>query len=194
MPLAEDGPALRVPPAPKLVEEPAPLEPARPEGTAFPKIAWAVAAAVLIATGYVAWQSFSAPEVEDPIGPLPPGAHTASPPEPLAPPEPDPTTPPEPDDPPEDLARVPPPYGREEPGIADGGASVAAGQGLVVLEPGPARLSVQIGDRRIALGAEPVGVPLAPGVHHLTYRRGDNQDFIWVAVHAGRTRYVPPLP
>lgn len=190
-------------PAPERTPAPAPAEPARapqparrppPQeaGGAWPFIAWATAIVVLAATGYVAWQTFQPAGSSETVGPLPPEPRAARPPE--EPPEANEPAEPAPPDVEEEIAALPAAYGREEPGIAEVGASVATGQGLVVLEPAGAPVTVQLGSRRITLEDQPVGLALDPGVHHLTYERGDKQDFIWIGVRAGHTRFVPPLP
>ncbi|MCZ7682517.1 MAG: hypothetical protein M5U28_28465 [Sandaracinaceae bacterium] len=165
-------------------------------------LAWTLALLVVGAVGFVAWQLASAPDEVDAVGPVPPGQRAAHPPDPrpadpdeppTEEPDPDETAQTEPDEPAED---APPAYGREERRIADVGVTPAAGQGLLVLEPAPGGVAmrVRVGEREVAVEGEPVGLALEPGVHHLAYSRGDNQDFVWVAVRAGTTRFVPPLP
>ncbi len=196
---------LRIPPGPRLIEDEAPAPPPRapaaprPEAGGMRTLAWTLALLVVGAVGFVAWQLASAPDEVDAVGPVPPGQRAAHPPEPRpADPDEPPAAEPDPDEtaqaePAED---APPAYGREERRIADVGVTPAAGQGLLVLEPAPggAAMRVRVGEREVAVESEPVGLALEPGVHHLAYSRGDNQDFVWVAVRAGTTRFVPPLP
>jgi hypothetical protein len=95
-------------------------------------------------------------------------------------------------------------YGREVPGIASvGGVTASETQGLLVVEPSarPTQgagaqegASVEVGSTRLDLGGEPSAVALSPGVHHVTFTRGDRRDFVWVAVRAGHTRFVPTPP
>jgi len=137
---------------------------------------------------------FDEPGPEDPApGPLPPQILADS--GPPAPPEPAPA-PPAPAPPTAADEGLPVPYGRDEAGIADLGVEVPDGQGLLVLEPNAAGapMQVEVDDGAHEVAAEPVGVALAPGVHHLTITRGDRVDFLWVAIQAGRTRHAPPLP
>lgn len=171
-------------------------------------VAWTLVLLVLAAVGLVGWRLRGEPVEDDTtIGPVPPSAAT-SPPEGASPSAPDdPTETSETtetseaneasrtDAPSEAPAVDLPAYGREEEGIADVGVEVSAGRGLLVLEPAPgATLRVRVGSRELVVDRERVGVALDPGIHHLTYARGDHQDFVWVVVRAGRTRFVPPLP
>lgn len=202
--------ALRIPPGPKLIEDevraaplrPAPPPPARAAG-GMGMLAWTLVLLVAGAIGFVGWRLATAPDEVEAIGPVPPDPRAARPPDPRPadPDEPSTDEPDEPDetaqtDPAEPPADAPPAYGREEPRIADVGVTPGAGQGLLVLEPTPggAAMRVRVGDREIAVEGEPVGLAVDPGVHHLAYSRGDHQDFVWVAVRSGRTRFVPPLP
>lgn len=209
----EEAPAaLKVPPSPPMVDEDEDEEPLRPEPVqtvppAAPVAAeggmgwvgWTLVALILGAVGFVGYRLVAAPDEAEVAGPVPPEAPET---ESAAPPsEPEtPETPPEVEEEPRAGAEppspdLPVPWGREEEGIADAvGVSVPDGQGLVVLEPAPGPMTVRVGERELQVAEADVGLALPPGVHHLTYVRGDNQDFVWVAVRAGHTRFVPPLP
>ncbi len=85
-------------------------------------------------------------------------------------------------------------YGRDEEGIAPGfdGVTVAASQGLLVLEPGTEPMQVRIGQDLVRrLDHDPVAIALDEGIHDLAFVRGDGNSFRFVRVTAGHTRYVP---
>ena len=206
--LDDPGATLKVPPSPSMVEEDEePLEhrpiqtvppaaPVAPESGGMGWVGWTLVALILGAVGFVGYRLVASPDDPEVAGPVPPEAptETGAPPDEAPPPEadtdetePEETVVAEPSTP-----DLPVPYGREEAGIAElPGVSVAAGEGLVVIEPSASPMTVRVGERELEVAGATVGLPLAPGVHHLTYVRGDNQDFIWVAVREGHTRFVP---
>jgi CheY-like chemotaxis protein len=204
---------LKLPPAPKLIDAREDLEAPRPLPTTPPSagappaergmglLGWTLVVLVLGAVGFVGFRLLR-PTDEPPVpGPIAPDGPTANPPLPegVDVPEVAPDGPERPDEDPEPgtEADLPLPYGREEPGVtALPSVAGPAGQGLLVVEPAPgaAPMTVEIGDHRLQVGEQPVGLALAPGVHHLMVVRGDNRDFVWVAIRAGTTRFVPPMP
>jgi DNA-binding response OmpR family regulator len=167
-------------------------------------VAWTLVLLMLAVAGFVVWRVFflgdEHAERARERGPVTPHARPAPPePEPEIAREPvrEPEVLPEPEVvEPEPGADLPLAYGREEEGAAVPGAVVGEGQGLLVLEPlpggTPATVTINAREWRLADGLVPIA--LDEGVHHLTYQRGDHRDFIWVAVRAGHTRFVPPLP
>ncbi len=206
---------LRIPPPPKLVTEegsasalhveaPPPVaKQARPASTmGIWVVGWVLGLMALVAIGFVGMRLLSSADPEEPVGPIPPDERTTGAPpvptQPVQPTQPVRTNEPTVEAPvPQQATGLPAAYGREEDGIATvDGVSVAAGQGLVVLEPasGGAPMQVHLGERELSVANQRVGLALAPGVHHLTFVRGDHQDFVWIAVRAGKTRYIPPLP
>lgn len=208
----EEEPLSVPPPRPldpaELAASPSPAAPpATSEGTSW--VTWVLVALIVGAVGFLGLRFIlgAPPSPEPPEGPLPPTAPSgAEPARATADDTPASETPPALEPPPVEapgaeeaveVARtLPPAHGREEAGIASLGVAVGATQGLVVLEPNAARapMRVELGGRELAVGAEPVAVALAEGVHHVTFVRGDHSDFVWIAVRAGHTRYVPPLP
>lgn len=163
-------------------------------------IGWTLVLLTLTATGFMGARFFGLPGASEtrsgPLPPLVPPAHAASPSAGEA------GMGPRPADADEPATGSSAPtlvaHGREEERIAELGVEVPSGQGLLVLEPAPGepapRTSVELEGRRIALDTEPVALAVRPGVHHLRFTRGDHQDFVWVAVRPGHTRFVPPLP
>lgn len=206
-----EGTGLRIPPAPKLVEAPkrekAAPAPVPVSTAAAPLqerrmgfVAWTLVLLMLGVAGFVAWRVFFLGDVDGeepepgPVAPHETASEPRDPPEPEVVPEPEPEVVPEPEIAPE--SDLPIAYGREEEGISVPGVEVGQGQGLLVLEPlpGGTPARVTIGDREWNLADGIIPIALDEGVHHIAYARGDHRDFVWVAVRAGHTRFVPPLP
>src|SRR5690606_29128361 len=107
-------------------------------------LAWALIALALGSIGFVGWRlTHPAPEGDAIEGPLPPEepSRVAG-----APTDPDdPVADPPPEEEPESIA-IPAPWGREQEGLALEGVDVPEGQGLLVLEPGAAPMTVTVGE------------------------------------------------
>ncbi|MGF1466189.1 MAG: response regulator [Sandaracinaceae bacterium] len=191
---------LKIPPSPRRVPTPTPVdlvapEPAPTPGSARPWLGVVLVLLVFGAIGFLGWRYLSSAITEpETVGPVPPeGADTvtvehASRPsaretaEAEAPPE------------PVDLDfSLPAPYGRETAGIAELGVGVEDGQGLLVLEAPEdgVGVEVEVGERQLQLAAQPVALALEAGVHHVTFRREDREQMLYVPVREGRTRYAP---
>ncbi|MFK7987032.1 MAG: response regulator [Sandaracinaceae bacterium] len=158
-------------------------------------VGWALALLLLGALGFVGYRLVAPPPA--PPEPALPHPEVAQP-EVPQPETPSPTEVPDarevPSEQPEPSIPAPPAWGREARGTTFDGVDVAPGQGLLVMESGPAPMQVSIGEREFDVGDAPVGLALDPGVHHVAILRGDDHAFLWVAVREGHTRFAPAPP
>jgi len=82
-------------------------------------------------------------------------------------------------------------FGRVTPGISGTTITVAAGEGLVVVEAGegaPAIVSVDGNER----GPAPLELAVAAGQHEISFRRGDETRYRFLNIRAAHTHTVTP--
>jgi CheY-like chemotaxis protein len=183
------------PEAPAPVATPTPrAEPARPApeptSSGMTAFQWTFTLALLAAVGFAGWRLTHPAQVTEPppsgvvVAPTDAAVVLASdagaaiiPPTDLAPP----------------VTSAFTSYGRDEDGIASSfHVAAAAGQGLLVFEPGDEPMILRVGADVVGrLDRAPIAVALPEGIHDLAFIRGDGTSFRFARVIAGHTRYAP---
>ena len=155
------------------------------------KKGWAVALLLLGVVGFVATRFLGGPASLLEAGPEDGAAVEASAPSPEG--SPTGVSPGVGAEPPQQPAEPPQPglsFGRSISGVADAGVEVQLGEGVLIVQAGPAGAGTQVllGDRD--LGEAPTRVALRGGRHELVFRRGDVVSYRFLYLRPGETRVV----